>query len=92
VAVAQPPVSYRIVILKSALKSLHGFDAPTQRRISERIDVLMVQPRGVDAIKLEGPGAGYRIRVGVYRVVYDIDDATRTVTVRVIDHRRQVYR
>jgi len=35
---------------------------------------------------------GYRIRVGVYRIIYEVDDAARVVTVYRIRHRREVYR
>ena len=33
-----------------------------------------------------------RVRVGDYRIIYDVDDTTRTVTVAVVGHRREVYR
>jgi mRNA-degrading endonuclease RelE of RelBE toxin-antitoxin system len=35
---------------------------------------------------------GYSLRVGVYRILYDIDDASQTVTIYRIKHRREVYR
>jgi mRNA interferase RelE/StbE len=48
-------------------------------------------PRPPDAKKLRGVG-GYSLRVGVYRVLYDIDDAARKVTVFRIKYRREAYR
>lgn len=44
-----------------------------------------------DAKKPKGDG-GYSMRVGVYRVLYDIDEAGRKVTVFRIKHRREAYR
>jgi mRNA interferase RelE/StbE len=46
-------------------------------------------PRGVK--KLEG-GSGYRIRVGDYRILYDVDSARRVITVFAVGHRRDIYR
>lgn len=35
---------------------------------------------------------GYRLRVGEYRILYDIDDKTQAVTLRRVGHRRDIYR
>jgi mRNA interferase RelE/StbE len=43
-------------------------------------------------LKLQGSGKGYRIRVGDYRILYEIDDAAETVTVTTVAHRRESYR
>jgi mRNA interferase RelE/StbE len=47
--------------------------------------------RPPDAKKLRG-NVGYSLRVGVYRVLYDIDDAERKITIFRIKHRREAYR
>jgi len=43
-------------------------------------------------VKLSGPAGLWRIRVGDYRMVYFIDDAGQTVDIRIVAHRREVYR
>jgi mRNA interferase RelE/StbE len=48
-------------------------------------------PRPPDAKKLRGT-TDYSLRVGVYRILYDIDDATCTITVYRVKHRRDAYR
>lgn len=53
--------------------------------------MLAEYPRSNQSIKLSGTG-GYRLRVGDDRILYEIDDATRAVTVYRIKHRREVYR
>ena len=50
------------------------------------------QPRPVGVTKLRGPKNLWRLRVGDYRIVYAIDDATQVVDVSIIRHRREVYR
>jgi len=50
------------------------------------------EPRPDGSRKLRGAGDLYRIRVGSYRVVYEIDDSIRIVVISRIGHRRDVYR
>lgn len=63
-----------------------------QARIPPKIDALAEQPRPAGCEKLEGLGDAYRIRVGDYRIVYEIDDAGQRVHITRIAHRRDVYR
>ncbi len=60
-------------------------------RIEARIRALLEQPRQVGTEKLMGLNA-YRARVGDHRIVYEIDDASRVLTVTRVRHRRDVYR
>ncbi|HXI58673.1 MAG TPA: type II toxin-antitoxin system RelE/ParE family toxin [Polyangia bacterium] len=60
-------------------------------RIVERIQALAVAPRPPGSEKLSGEEK-YRIRQGNYRVLYEVDDAARKVTVVRVAHRREVYR
>ena len=48
------------------------------------------KPRGVKSLKSHRPWL--RIRVGDYRIIYDVNDAERLITVAVVGHRREVYR
>jgi len=49
-------------------------------------------PRPPGCVKLAGPDALYRIRIGDYRIVYQIRDAELLVVVVAIGHRREIYR
>jgi mRNA interferase RelE/StbE len=60
-------------------------------RIRVVVDGLAADPRPVGVVRLAGR-AGYRVRVGDYRVVYAVDDAERVVIVARLGHRREVYR
>ena len=61
------------------------------RRIDEAIVKLSNHPRPVGSKKLVGAPL-YRIRIGTYRVVYEIDDNRKTVTIVTVGHRGDVYR
>jgi mRNA interferase RelE/StbE len=60
-------------------------------RIMPRLEHLTTAPRPSGCKKLKGGDNEWRIRVGDYRIVYEIDDAARTVDVTRIAHRREVY-
>ena len=49
-------------------------------------------PRPVGVRKLVGSRSDWRVRIGEYRIVYEIDDRAETVTVMQVRHRRDVYR
>ncbi len=63
-----------------------------RRRIASRIDALAREPRPPGAKLLAGPERFYRVRVGDYRVVYQVMDKVLRVLVVRIGHRRDVYR
>ena len=56
-----------------------------------RLEHLATSPRRPGCKKLKGGDHEWRIRVGDYRIVYEIDDKARTVDVTRIAHRREVY-
>ena len=61
-------------------------------RIHHKILGLQDDPRPQGSRKLSGNLEGWRIRVGDYRVLYQIDDDAATVTIVRVKHRRDVYR
>jgi mRNA interferase RelE/StbE len=61
-------------------------------RIISRLELLAEIPRPAGCTKLEGARDLWRIRVGDYRVIYRADDSAMTVDVRIVRHRRDVYR
>ena len=83
---------YKVSVARSARKSLQAIDRQVSRRIVARLESLAVNPRPPGCAKLEGGSRLWRIRIGDYRVVYEIDEAARTVDVSIVRHRRDVYR
>jgi len=85
--------SYRLLIKTSARKELETVgDKADRQRVVRRVAALADQPRPAGCEKLSGTEARCRLRQGRYRVVYEIDDAARTVTVVKIGDRKDVYR
>lgn len=83
---------YRIEIRRSAEKEIRAIGRKTDRqRVMARIGALADDPRPPGCSKLSGRDA-YRIRQGVYRIVYTVADEVLTVEVVRIGHRRDVYR
>lgn len=56
------------------------------------IIALSHNPRPAGVKKLTGSRSDWRIRIGEYRIIYEIDDTAKTVTVLQVQHRRDVYR
>ena len=82
---------YRVTILRRAQKELGALAGEAYTRVRDAIVALAEDPRPPGCLKLTGRD-GWRIRIGDYRVVYEIDDSGRTVTVLHVGHRRDVYR
>ena len=83
-------MTYEVTILRSAQKQLAKVDTQTRSRIVSAIHALTNNPRPQDCKKLTGRPA-WRIRVGMYRVIYEIQDKELVVLVITIGHRREVY-
>ncbi len=84
-------MSYRLSILRRAQKELADLPTGARERVRDHIRQLADEPRPVGASKLTGRPA-WRLRVGDYRVVYEVRDGEREVVVVHIGHRRDVYR
>ena len=85
-------MTYRIEFVTSAAKEFRALDQVIKRRVTSTIESLRQEPRSTDVRKLLGHQNLYRIRVGVYRIVYEIDDQAKLIRVTRIRHRRDVYR
>lgn len=84
-------MSYTIEILRSAQKSLEKIGPRDGERIIAAVDKLAVDPRPSGCRKLTGRSA-WRIRVGAFRVIYEVYDHKLVVLVVDIGNRRDVYR
>lgn len=85
-------MAYRIEVKPRAVKALAGIPNPHRRRIAKAIDALADEPRPNGCAKLTGAEDAYRIRVGEYRIVYQIADKVLIVYVVRVGHRKDVYR
>ncbi len=81
---------YRIEIKRSAEKELAGLPSNEQARIGVAIDLLSETPRPPKCIQLQQDR--YRVRVGNYRIIYDVLDEVLVVHVIRIGHRKDVYK
>ena len=84
--------SYHIKIEKRALKALSSLPKRLRNRIRKAIDGLAEDPRPPGVKKLADLESLYRIRVGNYRVVYQIQDMDLLVLVVKIGDRKDIYR
>jgi mRNA interferase RelE/StbE len=83
---------YTLLIKRSAERDLRRLSRTVFERINERVLSLRDDPRPHGVRKLAGALEGWRIRVGDYRILYQIDDDAQTVTVVRVKHRREAYR
>jgi mRNA interferase RelE/StbE len=83
---------YQVEILKAADKKLQKMSHGNRLRILRKIEKLAINPRPQDYKELKGDSGFFRVRVGDYRVIYEIFDEVLIVSVIEIDHRSQVYR
>ena len=83
---------YRLRIESGAEKALDRLQGTTCQRVMDALAALRRNPRPLGCIDLRGHAAGYRIRVGDYRIIYEVDDAVQIITVWRVKHRRDVYR
>jgi mRNA interferase RelE/StbE len=84
---------YTTQFQRDATKALRRMPANIARLILSRIDRVAQDPMGTNnnVKALEGRD-GFRLRVGDYRVLYDLDHGNRVLKVLAIDHRKDVYR
>ena len=86
-------MSYRVIVAPAPTKFLERLrDESLQRRIAKALRVLENDSRPPGSVKLQGEGELYCVRVGDYRIVYQIQDAVLVVLVVQIGHRREIYR
>jgi len=83
--------SYSVVVKRDAEKELRALPKADLARVAKRISGLGVSPRSHGVEKLSS-NERYRTRQGDWRIVFEINDAERKVTIVKIGHRREVYR
>ena len=84
-------MTHRVTILRRAQQELAQLPGEAYDRVRDAIAGLAEDPRPPGYLKLTGRD-GLRIRIGNYRVVFEIDDKEKVVTVLHVGHRRDIYR
>ena len=82
---------YELRFRPAALRQLRKLDSQIARRIKSTTETLRTEPRPPGVKALTGQRGWLRIRVGDYRIVYEVRDSELVVLVIQIGHRRQIY-
>lgn len=82
---------YKIIFKRSVAKDLRKIPKADVGRILERIDALAHDPKGSGCSKLSAQER-YRVRVGLFRIIYEIQDLKLIVQVVKVGHRSAIYR
>jgi mRNA interferase RelE/StbE len=85
-------MSYDVQLIPAAVRQLQKLPRRDQQRIRDAIDDLANNPHPHGGKKLAGAKNLWRIRVGVYRILYEIYDVRLIIVVLRIGHRRDIYR
>ena len=83
---------YEVYLESAAERDLRRLPADIFHRIIPRLQTMAEDPRPPGCRKLTGSENDWRIRIGEYRVIYEIDEGQRVVRVFRIRHRREAYR
>jgi mRNA interferase RelE/StbE len=84
---------YEVRILDAATRDLVRLDAAVARRVVNRLGWLAEKLDEIKPEALTGNLAGfYKLRVGDYRVIYEIVHSEQTIIVHLVGHRREIYR
>lgn len=82
---------YTVEFSSAAAKQVRKLDRGARTRVLRALSALAEEPRPAGVKKLVGADNAWRIRIGEYRAIYEIDDGVLTVVVFRVGHRREVY-
>jgi mRNA interferase RelE/StbE len=85
-------MSYQVTLTVTAVKERKRIESIVRQRIDQALLSLQTESRPPGVKKLSGKYQDWRVRVGDYRILYEIDDDHQLITVWRIAHRRDVYR
>jgi len=84
--------SYRLDVSATAEKQIRKLGKVDQLRVLRAMASLVTDPRPAGSRKLSGLDDTYRVRVGVFRVIYSIEHRRLVIIVLKVGHRREIYR
>ena len=85
-------VTYQVIIQPSAAKAIRKLDRDTQAKVVRLLEALAAEPRPVGVTKMAGDDNLWRVRIGDYRVVYEVHDRKLIVLIVRVANRKDVYR
>lgn len=85
------PEAYSVALSLRAGREARRLDRQVLARVAKAIDRLVENPRPSGCLKVKNKGNLWRIRVGDWRIGYEIDDEKREVTIITVGHRREFY-
>jgi mRNA interferase RelE/StbE len=85
-------VSYEVEITPAAKRQIKKLPNDVQQKVVAKLEELVFEPRPDGVTKLQGWDNLYRVRLGKYRIIYEIQDSLLLVTVVKVKHRQDVYR
>jgi mRNA interferase RelE/StbE len=85
-------LSYRIEVKRVAAKALKKIPKADRTRIAEKIDSLAENPPSPEITKMKGNNPFHKVRVGDYRIVYEIQEHVLLILIVKIGHRKDIYR
>ncbi|UJS17867.1 MAG: type II toxin-antitoxin system RelE/ParE family toxin [Candidatus Jettenia sp.] len=84
---------YSVTILPKAIDELSKIDKPMAKRITDKLAWFSKNIEVVELLPLRSELSGlYKLKVGAYRVIYELDQSKRVVIVHKIGHRRDIYK
>ncbi len=83
---------YDIAFKRQVEKDLRKIDQRYRKTILDDIEKLKKNPRPANSRKLSGTEMTHRLRVGDYRVIYQVDDKNKIITVFYVRHRKDAYK
>ncbi|MBC2696134.1 MAG: type II toxin-antitoxin system RelE/ParE family toxin [Desulfobacteraceae bacterium] len=85
-------MKYRIEVKRSAAKALKKIPNPDRKRVSEKIDSLAEKLPNPDITMMKGNNPFHKVRIGNYRIIYEIQDDVLLILIVKIGHRKDIYR
>ncbi len=85
-------MKYKIEVKRSAAKALKKIPKSDRKRIVEKIDSFSKQLPSPDKTKIKGNNPFHKVRVGDYRIVYEIQDDVLVILIVKVGHRKDIYR
>jgi mRNA interferase RelE/StbE len=83
--------SYTVIVSRSAQKEIRSLDQAIRARILPSLRALAGDPRPSGCRKLIGAQNRWRIRVGDYRIIYNVNDVDHAVEIIAVRHRSKAY-
>ena len=85
-------MSYWIAVKRSAAKALKKIPKADRKRIIEKIDSLSEILLNPDTTKMKGNNPFHKVRIGNYRIIYEIQEDVLVILIVKVGHRKDIYR